>query len=129
MLFSFSLFETLLKVDSLGGGGNLFLIFQLSTYIFLFSLFETWLVVVVVVGTCFVLFSLLTTWFLELLWGFFLCKPGFHSVYYIGTMPRFVERKPVFWNNYLYLMEKKKSQKYRRKKFKTLFFVCLQLGW
>ena len=25
-------------------------------------------------------------------------KPGFHSVYYIGTMPRFVtEWKPVFW--------------------------------
>ena len=84
MLFSFSLFETLLKVDSLGGGGNLFLIFQLSTYIFLFSLFETWLVTVVVVGTCFVLFSLFETWLVVVVVvGTFFCVNRVFTLYII----------------------------------------------
>ena len=31
----------------------------------------------------------------------FFIKPGFHSVYYIGTMPRLLQWKPVFFNNSL----------------------------
>ena len=33
----------------------------------------------------------------------FFCKPGFHSVYYIGTMLRYVTVKTFFLDNSLYL--------------------------